>query len=64
MAHQRARIDRALARKLAHLRRRTGQSVTEIVRDALDLYYEAMRRGEGSPRPPDASLVGLRSSSP
>lgn len=34
-----ARLDDATAKKLAELRRRTGRSTSEIVRDALDNFY-------------------------
>ncbi len=38
-----ARLDAATAKKLAEIRRRTGLSTSEIVRDALDkLYRERM----------------------
>ena len=43
-----ARIDESLSRKLAHLRRITGHSVTEIVRQAIELYYESIHRGDGT----------------
>jgi hypothetical protein len=34
-----ARIDEALATKLAELRRRTGKSTTEVLQAALESYY-------------------------
>lgn len=38
-----ARIDDDLAAKLEHLRRQTKQSVTEIVRASIEMYYERFR---------------------
>lgn len=34
-----ARLDEALAEKLAVLQRRTGKNVTEIVRESIERYY-------------------------
>jgi predicted transcriptional regulator len=39
-----ARLEPELAKKLAYLRRRTGKSTTEIVRESLESYYERVRR--------------------
>jgi hypothetical protein len=38
-----ARLPPELAEKLAELRRRTGKSVTDLLQDALESYYEASR---------------------
>jgi predicted transcriptional regulator len=38
-----ARIDDELAAKLEHIRRRTNQSITEVVRASIELYYERFR---------------------
>lgn len=43
-----ARIDAPLAKKVAMLRRATRQSTTEVVRTALEKYYDAVAR-EASP---------------
>ena len=45
-----ARIDPALARKLDHLRQLTGQSVTAIVKAALEAYYERLQDDQASTR--------------
>lgn len=44
-----ARIDDALARKLATLRRRLGISTTEIVRRSIEHYYRVTFASGGSP---------------
>ncbi len=38
-----ARLDGALAQKLEFLKRRTNKSVTEIVRESIERYYEQTR---------------------
>jgi predicted transcriptional regulator len=43
-----ARIDDELAAKLEFLRRKTKKSVTEILRESVELYYERFRAAEGS----------------
>lgn len=48
-----ARLPAELARKLAELKRRTGKSVTELLQDALESYYEKSRATD---RP--ATLLG------
>jgi len=46
-----ARIGEDLAAKIEHLRRHTNQSVTEIVRASVELYYERFRdKGQGAAR--------------
>jgi predicted DNA-binding protein len=39
-----ARIDDALAAKLDYIQRRTNQSVTDIVRESIEQYYERFRQ--------------------
>lgn len=41
-----ARIDAELAAKLDRMQRRTNKSITEIVRESLELYYERFQRDE------------------
>jgi predicted transcriptional regulator len=50
-----ARIDEELARKLDELRRRTGRSTTELVRESIEAYYEA----EQERQHPSELLAGL-----
>jgi hypothetical protein len=54
-----ARIDPSLARKVATLRRATKQTTTEVVRTALERYFEAITR-EASPyeRLSESGFVG------
>ncbi len=54
-----ARLDRDLARKLDAIRRRSGMTTTEVLRAALERYYEA----DNEPLTPmdvleDAGFVG------
>ena len=55
-----ARIDAELARKLEALRKRTGQTSTEIVRASLESYYAAVTRAE-NPAVLLADLIGCAS---
>jgi len=48
-----ARLPPELARKLAELQRRTGKSVTDLLQDALESYYE---KSHATDRP--AKLLG------
>lgn len=50
-----ARIDAVLAKKVAKLRRLTRRSTTEVVREALERYYESVERDA---RPYDALRDG------
>jgi hypothetical protein len=43
-----ARIDAALARKVAYLRARTRKSTTEVVKASIEAYYEKLRASEGA----------------
>jgi hypothetical protein len=43
-----ARLDRALARKLAFLCRLTGKSVTAVVKAAIAAYYDRLRGGSSA----------------
>jgi hypothetical protein len=43
-----ARIDAALARKVAYLRARTQKSTTEVVKASIDAYYDKLRGSEGA----------------
>ena len=43
-----ARIDAALARKVAYLRARTQKSTTEVVKASIEVYYEKLRASEGA----------------
>ncbi|HXT98112.1 MAG TPA: ribbon-helix-helix protein, CopG family [Polyangia bacterium] len=52
-----ARLDSGLAEKVHRLRERTGRSTTEIVKDSLDAYYEAVMRVE-KPAELLAELIG------
>ena len=52
-----ARLDADLARKVQTLRRRTGQSSTEIVKASLESYYAAVMR-EKNPAMLLADFVG------
>jgi hypothetical protein len=45
-----ARLDGTLARKLEFLKRRTRKTVTEIVREAIERYYEQTRGEHGQAR--------------
>jgi hypothetical protein len=42
-----ARIDAALARKVAYLRARTRKTTTEVVKASIEAYYERVRSSEG-----------------
>lgn len=42
-----ARLDAELARKLAHLQARTGQSTTELIRASIESYFERVTGGAG-----------------
>lgn len=57
-----ARLGADLARKVQVLRKRTGQSSTEIVKASLESYYAAVTREE-SPAALLADLVGCASGS-
>jgi len=52
-----ARIDPDRSRKIAYLRRRTGKSTSEVVKESLDVYYAQLARED---RPADllADFVG------
>ena len=45
-----ARIDEELASKLEHIRRVTGATTTQVVRESIELYYEAVRNSAAGPR--------------
>ena len=55
-----ARLSADLARKVETLRRRTGQSSTEIVKASLESYYAAVTR-EKNPAVLLADLIGCAS---
>jgi hypothetical protein len=55
-----ARLDADLARKVGVLRKRTGQSTTEIVKASLESYYVAMTREE-SPAALLSEFIGCAS---
>lgn len=40
-----ARLEPELERKLAYLRRRTGLATSDVVRESIERYYEAVRAG-------------------
>ena len=42
-----ARLDAELARKLAHLQARTGQSTTELIRASIESHFERVTGGAG-----------------
>ncbi len=48
MARINARLDEALARKLEDIRRRTGQSTTDVVLTAIEQYHERLEPPAGS----------------
>jgi predicted transcriptional regulator len=48
MARINARLDDALARKLEDIRRRTGQSTTDVVLTAIEQYHERLEPPAGS----------------
>lgn len=50
-----ARIDARLAKKVASLRRATGQTTTDVVRVALERYHESIER---EARPYELLLAG------
>jgi len=54
-----ARIDASLARRLSAVRRRTGKSVSEIVKESLDHYCAA--QDEQAPYNALAGLIGCAS---
>lgn len=58
-----ARIDAALARKVAYLRARTHKSTTEVVKASIEAYYEKLRSSEG-PAGLLADFVGSASGEP
>ena len=43
-----ARLDGPLANKVAYLRAQTNKSTTEVVRESIERYYEAVERRGGS----------------
>ena len=55
-----ARLDESSARKLAYLRQTTDQTTTQVIRTAIDRYYEAQRAQPSSALSllEDAGLVG------
>ncbi|RLB54362.1 MAG: CopG family transcriptional regulator [Deltaproteobacteria bacterium] len=62
-----ARIDDELAAKLEYLTRRTRQSVTEIVRDSIELYYkrfQAEGAGDVSRIMEEAGFIGCGEDDP
>ena len=44
-----ARIDAELARKIARLRRLTGETTTQIIKDSVELYYEKVAARSAPP---------------
>jgi hypothetical protein len=53
MARVNARLDAKQSRRLEHLSKMTGATVSDVVKRAIDLYYEAMIRE----RPSAAELM-------
>ena len=45
-----ARVEPALEKKLAYLRRRTGLATSDVVRTSIERYYEAVRAGGADAR--------------
>jgi hypothetical protein len=55
-----ARLDAELARKLAHLRARTGKSTTELIRASIESYFDRVA-GAAGPRALLDDFVGCSS---
>jgi len=58
-----ARLDAGLARKVRDLRKRTGQSTTELVKASLESYYVAVTE-KATPSSLLAELIGCAEGPP
>ena len=56
-----ARLDDELAMKLQYIKRRTGQSDTEVIRRSLERYYDDLRREAPTAQTALADFVGCAS---
>ncbi len=61
-----ARLDEESARKLEYLKEATHAQVTDVVKDAIDLYYQRVRQAQDSARSRlfDSGFVGCGTAEP